>query len=381
MHKTHPMAPRICLILLVALTGTLRIHAQPQLCLLNDGQIGGYSGFDSDPFASWNCMAHIGTDTTVWKVWPGAVDEYEEWYDACPIDLMPNVAMLETAIPYPVAVQDTFTIKHICNTFDAQYLAERLVIANTNELAGLPDQVLDGTEKWLLTIMYHHICHELDTLADLVTTRISVDRGATWINASDPADPFRTEATGAVCAGWYDWEVDQSEVAPLQWTGTGYAWRSRHVFDLLQGYRASWPHFTDPADYLAAWNVNAVDTVIQQFVLHSDDMHSGKRGWRLPRMFVTSFHVRDSGLGLDPTAPASIEWPEVRYGPLPVLHLPTGAATGRLNVFDAVGRVVQTDIVGPSQDTPLVPGAASGYYIMRLSSLNGRQWSTSFINP
>lgn len=357
----------------------LRMHAQPQLCLLNDGQIGGYFGWDGGPFVPGNCMAHTGTDTTVWKVWPGAVDQYDEWYDACPIDFMPNVAMLETVMPYPVAAQDTFTIKYECG-FHAQALAERLANANANELAGLPDQVLDGTEKWLLTIMYHHICHELDTLTDHVTTRISVDRGATWINVSDPADPFQTGATGAACTGWYDWDLDQSEVAPLQWTGTGYAWRSRHVFDLFQGYRALWPHYTDPADYLAAWNVNAIDTVIQQFILHSDEVDSGKRGWRLPQMLVTSFHVRDSGLGLDPL-PRTDKAPEVRYGPLPFLHVPIDMGTGRRHVYDAMGREVQTEVIRSVQDTPLVPGAPSGYYIARLTSFDGRQWSAPFINP
>lgn len=375
------MAPRILFIFLVALTGTLRILAQPQLCLLNSGQIGGYYGADSDPFAPGNCMAHIGTDTTVWTVWPGAVDQYEEWYDACTDDFTPLVAMLETVVPYPVATQDTFTIKYGCDAgaFHAAALAERLAAAHANELAGLPDQVLDGTEKWLLTIRYLHLCHELDTLADHVTTRISVDRGATWINASDPADPFHTGATGAACTAWYDWDLNQSEAAPLQWTGTGYAWRSRHVFDLFQGYRALWPHYTDPADYLAAWNVNAIDTVVQQFILHSDEVDSGKRGWRLPQMFVTSFHVRDSGLGLDPLHPT--DKPEVRYGPLPVLHVPAGAGTGMLRVYDATGREMQIESIRERQDIPLVPGVPSGYYIVRLTSFDGHHWSAPFINP
>ena len=288
--------------------------------------------------------------------------------------------MLETVIPYAIAVQDTFIIKHRCNTFPAVFLAERLALANANELAGIPDQIVDGTEHLLLSVMYFDLCHDLETLTDFVSTRLSVDRGATWIEASDPTDPFQTTASGVPCQGWYDWHFYWAEPAPQRWTGTGYSLHSRHVFDLFQGYRALWPHFTDPADYLAAWGTNETDTVIQQFILHSDEVHSGKPGWRLPRMFVTNFHVRASGVGVDDQVFGEEE-PEVRYGATPQLHVPEAWAGGQLHIHDATGREVHHLRLQAAGDLPLVLDHPPGYYVARLVASDGRQWSAAFVKP
>lgn len=367
------MAKRILFYILVFF-GVGRVSAQVQLCLWDDGQIGGYLGNDDDPFGDFSCMTHVDTDTTMWYVWPGATTW--DWPEECSPS---SPTLVGVVAPYPIAVQDTFTIKHVCNVFGTGWLAERLALANANEQAGIPDQVLDGTEKLLFSVIYSDLCYELDPLVDHVTTRISVDRGATWITAADPDSPFRTEATAGTCSQWNGWHFDEAELAPFQWTGTGYAEYSRHVFDLFQGYRSVWPHYTDPEDYLTAWNTNAVDTVIQQFVLHSDDVSSGNEGWLVSRMFVTSFHTRESGLGVEDTAMSAL--PQLNYDPGPLLRISSAWVGGRLQVHDATGRMIEHRSLHSVHDIPLIPSGSPGYYFVRLTSIDGRHWSVPFVIP